>query len=103
MKKHRKIIRTLAVFITTFYVLVVTGASGNQDYLSRVLIHKITSIFPAAAGHIEYAIYGAVLPLAILWIAVLRITHLSEEEKEIEYLKRSHDNKKTNKARLSPR
>ncbi|SHF80468.1 hypothetical protein SAMN04487965_2743 [Microbulbifer donghaiensis] len=93
MKKYRKVVRTLTVFISTFYVLIVAGASGHQDYLSRMVVHEITTLLPMAAGKVEYVIYVAILPLIFLWVVVLRITHVSQEERDIEEFKRINGGK----------
>lgn len=93
MKKYRRVIRTLAVFISTFYVLVVVGASGHQDYLSRMVIHEISAVLPIVAGSIEYVIYIAILPLVVFWIIVLRVTYVSEEERYVEEYRRTYGNK----------
>ena len=88
MKKYRKLIHSIAVFISTLYVLMIAGSSGHQNHFEAMVIREITALLPANSAIVEYEIYLAIVPLLILWIVVLRLTHLSREEKDIEYYKR---------------
>lgn len=80
VKKHRKLVHGVAVFITTAYLLMVSGLAGGE--LLRAL--------NVEAGGIEYAIYFAVLPVLLFWVVVLRLTHLSQEDRDIEDFKRRY-------------
>lgn len=95
MKKYRKQIHSFAVFISTLYVLIIAGATGHQNQFEAMVVRKITALLPANSPIVEYEIYIAILPLLLLWIVVWRVTHMSREEKDIEYYKREKAIKKS--------
>lgn len=97
MKKYRKLIHSISVFISTLYVLIIAGSSGQPGHFESMLIREITAFIPANASIVEYEIYIAIVPLIILWVAVLRLTHMSREEKDLEYFQRDKSDTKIRK------
>ncbi|MBN7797926.1 hypothetical protein [Parahaliea mediterranea] len=91
MKQHRRLIRGITAFVTTAYILIVSGIAGGGHSGSPGFISDIARALPTGSGSIEYAIYVAVLPAVVLWVVVLRVTRLSQEEKDIEDFKRRYE------------
>lgn len=97
MKKYRKLIHSVTVFISTLYLLMIVGSNGHPNPFKAMLVREITALLPANGTVVEYEIYIAIAPLLILWVLVLRLTHMSREEKDIEYFKRDKSSKKLTK------
>lgn len=100
MKKYRKLIHSVTVFISTLYVLMILDASGRQSHFVSTVIREITAFLPANGAIVEYEIYLAIVPLIVLWVVVLRLTYLSKEERDIEYFKRDKSDKLLRKPRI---
>ncbi|WP_346836788.1 hypothetical protein [Microbulbifer sp. SAOS-129_SWC] len=94
MKKYRTLIHSATVFISTLYILMLAGFGGQQNPFKAMVVREIAALLPANGTAIEYEIYIAAVPLLILWILVLRLTHMSREEKDIEYYKRDKRRRK---------
>lgn len=88
------------MFISTLYVLIIVGSPERQSHFESIVISKITALLPANGAIVEYEIYIAIVPLIVFWIVVLRLTHMSREEKDIEYFKRNKGERNLRRSRL---
>lgn len=87
MKKYRQVIKFIATFSTTLYVIFLYKAVTGQVNLSASLL----STLPSFMRDFDVLVYAGAVPLVLLWVLVLRATHLSEDDKVIRQLQRARD------------
>jgi hypothetical protein len=73
MKRYRQPIKFIATLLTTVYGLCLLKVfSGSAPPLS---------FLPAQLRELDMLIYLGAIPLLLMWVLVVRFTHLSEEER----------------------
>ena len=73
MKRYRQPIKFIATLLTTVYGLCLLKVfSGSAPFLS---------FLPAQLQALDMLIYLGAIPLLLMWVLVVRVTHLSEEER----------------------
>ena len=87
MKRYRQPIKFIATLLTTVYGLcllkVFSGSSPSLSFL------------PVQLRELDILIYLGAIPLLLMWVLVVRFTHLSEEERMLMALAAErHESKK---------